>query len=105
MLQLLLQPLWLIDLYQFLNFSLNSVDRNNDSNVLDNIEAEESVVMTADTGASVAVPNSGLHCAVLCDLAMTPCPSIGKKKAKDFAQQTGCYKQKDGGAVAVSPFS
>lgn len=54
MLQLLLQPLWLIDLYQFLSFSLISVDRNNDSNVLDNIEAEESVVMTADTGASVA---------------------------------------------------
>jgi hypothetical protein len=44
--------------------------------------------VTADTGAS------GLHdCAVLCDLAMTPRPSIGKKKAKAMAQQAAANKK------------
>ena len=72
---------------------LNSADKDSNSNVpadtANVLEADaEPVVVTADTGAS------GLHDrAVLCDLAMTPRPSIGKKKAKAIAQQAAANKK------------
>ncbi len=72
---------------------LNSADKDSNSNVpadtANVLEADaEPVVVTADTGAS------GLHDrAVLCDLAMTPRPSIGKKKAKAMAQQAAANKK------------
>ena len=68
---------------------LNSVDSNDDDS---NIEAEP-VVVTADTAGASNAANSGLRRAVLCDLAMTPRPSIGKKKAKLFAQQAAANKK------------
>ncbi len=72
---------------------LNSVD-SSDSNVLLNKDIEEAEPFLTDTDAPRAA-NSGIRRAVLdLAIAVTPRPSIGKKKAKVIAQQAASANKK-----------
>ena len=73
---------------------LNSVDSSSDSNVLLNNDIEEAEPVLTDTDAPRAA-NSGIRRAVLdLAIAVTPRPSIGKKKAKVIAQQAASANKK-----------